>query len=139
VSAFGKDDATVAPSTKQSIELTDFHSATASPTQARGQIRSGHIAFGGDHTFTDRRSGRTPRDQNNQEEAWEESRFEGSPHRRPDKRYGLWTEALKSRRRASRSGDRGVGADMKFSHSIQFNAVPDWNAYYIAYDNLKKL
>jgi hypothetical protein len=28
---------------------------------------------------------------------------------------------------------------MKFSHSIQFNAVPDWSDYYIAYDNLKKL
>lgn len=28
---------------------------------------------------------------------------------------------------------------MKFSHSIQFNAVPDWSAHYIAYDNLKKL
>ncbi|PWY82911.1 SPX-domain-containing protein [Aspergillus heteromorphus CBS 117.55] len=28
---------------------------------------------------------------------------------------------------------------MKFSHSIQFNAVPDWSAYYLAYSNLKKL
>jgi hypothetical protein len=28
---------------------------------------------------------------------------------------------------------------MKFSHSIQFNAVPDWSSYYIAYSNLKKL
>ncbi|OKL59332.1 putative transporter [Talaromyces atroroseus] len=28
---------------------------------------------------------------------------------------------------------------MKFSHSIQFNAIPDWSAHYIAYDNLKKL
>lgn len=29
--------------------------------------------------------------------------------------------------------------DMKFSHSIQFNAVPDWSSKYIAYSNLKKL
>lgn len=29
--------------------------------------------------------------------------------------------------------------DMKFSHSIQFNAVPDWSTHYIAYSNLKKL
>jgi phosphate transporter len=29
--------------------------------------------------------------------------------------------------------------DMKFSHSIQFNAVPDWSNHYIAYSNLKKL
>ena len=28
--------------------------------------------------------------------------------------------------------------DMKFSHSIQFNAVPDWASNYIAYSNLKK-
>ena len=28
---------------------------------------------------------------------------------------------------------------MKFSHSIQFNAVPDWSSYYINYSNLKKL
>ncbi|KAI1007582.1 putative transporter [Podosphaera aphanis] len=28
---------------------------------------------------------------------------------------------------------------MKFSHSIQFNAVPDWSSYYLAYSNLKKL
>ncbi|KLJ13618.1 hypothetical protein EMPG_11454 [Blastomyces silverae] len=28
---------------------------------------------------------------------------------------------------------------MKFSHSIQFNAVPDWSSSYIAYSNLKKL
>jgi hypothetical protein len=29
--------------------------------------------------------------------------------------------------------------EMKFSHSIQFNAVPDWSSHYIAYSNLKKL
>ncbi|CAG8959713.1 hypothetical protein HYFRA_00001619 [Hymenoscyphus fraxineus] len=29
--------------------------------------------------------------------------------------------------------------EMKFSHSIQFNAVPDWSSKYIAYSNLKKL
>lgn len=30
-------------------------------------------------------------------------------------------------------------AEMKFSHSIQFNAVPEWSSHYIAYSNLKKL
>ncbi|RMD44170.1 hypothetical protein DV735_g991, partial [Chaetothyriales sp. CBS 134920] len=29
--------------------------------------------------------------------------------------------------------------EMKFSHSIQFNAVPDWSDNYISYSNLKKL
>lgn len=28
---------------------------------------------------------------------------------------------------------------MKFSHSLQFNAVPEWSTKYIAYSNLKKL
>lgn len=28
---------------------------------------------------------------------------------------------------------------MKFSHSLRFNAVPDWSSHYIAYSNLKKL
>lgn len=28
---------------------------------------------------------------------------------------------------------------MKFAHSIQFNAVPEWSAHYIAYSNLKKM
>ncbi|KAF8420124.1 SPX domain-containing protein [Tirmania nivea] len=28
---------------------------------------------------------------------------------------------------------------MKFSHSIQFNAVPDWSSHYLAYSSLKKL
>lgn len=28
---------------------------------------------------------------------------------------------------------------MKFSHSIQFNAVPEWSSHYISYSNLKKL
>jgi SPX domain protein involved in polyphosphate accumulation len=28
---------------------------------------------------------------------------------------------------------------MKFSHSIQFNSVPEWSEHYIAYSNLKKL
>ena len=29
--------------------------------------------------------------------------------------------------------------EMKFSHSIQFNAVPEWQSHYLAYSNLKKL
>ncbi|KAL4751238.1 hypothetical protein BDW72DRAFT_203208 [Aspergillus terricola var. indicus] len=48
-----------------------------------------------------------------------------------------WVEAL--RRRSANHTDREATSKMKFSHSIQFNAVPDWSAYYIAYSNLKKL
>ncbi|KAF4470653.1 hypothetical protein FALBO_2458 [Fusarium albosuccineum] len=47
-----------------------------------------------------------------------------------------------SRRRAKRDEKRRwleERDEMKFSHSIQFNAVPDWSSHYIAYSNLKKL
>ena len=46
------------------------------------------------------------------------------------------------RERASRRREKLswllLKADMKFSHSLQFNAVPDWSSHYIAYSNLKK-
>jgi phosphate transporter len=47
-----------------------------------------------------------------------------------------------SRRRAKQDEKRrwlDEQDEMKFSHSIQFNAVPDWSSHYIAYSNLKKL
>ncbi|PGG99535.1 phosphate transporter [Blastomyces parvus] len=45
-----------------------------------------------------------------------------------------------NRRRWETPTRAGVDDDiMKFSHSIQFNAVPDWSSHYIAYSNLKKL
>lgn len=47
-----------------------------------------------------------------------------------------WSEALRLRQQLGK-GRRTP--KMKFSHSLQFNAVPDWSAYYIAYSNLKKL
>lgn len=51
-------------------------------------------------------------------------------------------EAQNSKRQAKRAEklSRLDEADeMKFSHSIQFNAVPDWSSHYIAYSNLKKM
>ncbi|KAJ5656866.1 hypothetical protein N7507_008816 [Penicillium longicatenatum] len=55
----------------------------------------------------------------------------------------FWSEALRRRaQKASRSNtalDPETADKMKFSHSIQFNAVPDWSSHYIAYSNLKKL
>lgn len=44
--------------------------------------------------------------------------------------------AQKQERKRSRIRKR---EEMKFSHSIQFNAVPDWSSHYISYSNLKKL
>lgn len=52
-------------------------------------------------------------------------------------RVKYWSEALRRQQQQNR-GD-GTELKMKFSHSLQFNAVPDWSAYYIAYSNLKKL
>lgn len=51
-------------------------------------------------------------------------------------------DAREARRAAKRLAKRRwleAQDDMKFSHSIQFNAVPDWSSHYIAYSNLKKL
>ena len=58
-------------------------------------------------------------------------------------RLRFWAEALRRRahraKQAQGDGDLEKTAKMKFSHSIQFNAVPDWSSHYIAYSNLKKL
>lgn len=43
---------------------------------------------------------------------------------------------LKSERKLRELDEREA---MKFSHSVQFNAVPDWSSNYISYSNLKKL
>lgn len=52
-------------------------------------------------------------------------------------------EADRDRRRRAKRDEKRRWLDecdeMKFSHSIQFNAVPDWSSHYIAYSNLKKL
>lgn len=49
----------------------------------------------------------------------------------------------KEARRATKRADKRRWLEdqdeMKFSHSIQFNAVPDWSSHYLAYSNLKKL
>jgi hypothetical protein len=42
-------------------------------------------------------------------------------------------------KRAEKIRELEEADEMKFSHSIQFNAVPDWSSHYIAYSNLKKL
>lgn len=51
--------------------------------------------------------------------------------------------ALRDRRRQQKRERKRQWLDaqdeMRFSHNIQFNAVPDWSSHYIAYSNLKKL
>ena len=48
-------------------------------------------------------------------------------------------DEARERRRQEKRGRLDEEDEMKFSHSIQFNAVPDWTSHYIAYSNLKKL
>ncbi|TKA79480.1 hypothetical protein B0A49_03573 [Cryomyces minteri] len=48
-------------------------------------------------------------------------------------------ESRRERRRCEKLERLLEEAEMKFSHSIQFNAVPDWSSHYISYSNLKKL
>ena len=76
-------------------------------------------------------------------ENWEKTSSEQRPRGLCPTRLRFWREALQRRAHGS-SRTRTVhdlepAVKMKFSHSIQFNAVPDWSANYIAYSNLKKL
>lgn len=49
------------------------------------------------------------------------------------------TSRRQERKRREKLGKLRYDFEMKFSHSIQFNAVPDWSSHYISYSNLKKL
>jgi phosphate transporter len=66
--------------------------------------------------------------------------YELEDYKRIQKRQELEAEGA---RRAAKNAGKARRLDeedeMKFSHSIQFNAVPDWSSHYIAYSNLKKL
>ncbi len=50
-----------------------------------------------------------------------------------------WRYFERKAKRAQKIRELQEADEMKFSHSIQFNAVPDWSSHYIAYSNLKKL
>ncbi|KAK6083246.1 SPX domain-containing protein [Seiridium cupressi] len=56
-----------------------------------------------------------------------------------DSRHDPEREARRQAKREARRRWLVEQDEMKFSHSIQFNAVPDWSSHYIAYSNLKKL
>jgi hypothetical protein len=48
-------------------------------------------------------------------------------------------ETRRERKRREKLEQLLEADEMKFSHSLQFNSVPDWSSHYIAYSNLKKL
>ena len=54
-------------------------------------------------------------------------------------RSGDKQETKRVRKRREKLAKLLEANEMKFSHSLQFNSVPDWSSHYIAYSNLKKL
>lgn len=60
---------------------------------------------------------------------------------RDQARSGLTDDSslLRSQGRLEKLQRLAEAEEMKFSHSVQFNAVPDWSSNYISYSNLKKL
>ncbi|KAL1601027.1 low-affinity phosphate transporter [Nothophoma quercina] len=47
-------------------------------------------------------------------------------------------ESKRERKKREKLEQLREAEEMKFSHSLQFNAVPDWSNHYVAYSNLKK-
>ncbi len=72
-------------------------------------------------------------DAENKAQSPSESRDTGVTNQRSEKEIG------RAQKRAEKRRWLDEQDEMKFSHSIQFNAVPDWSSHYIAYSNLKKL
>ncbi|KAJ6125310.1 Sodium/sulfate symporter [Penicillium samsonianum] len=129
---------TVAPTSRSdSIELVDYHPPShAATTSASGPARSDNYQYS---------AGRLDPAANSQPLAdldiVEESQEKTLVLDQPKGSLRFWAEALRRRAHNASHGnvDPHSKAKMKFSHSIQFNAVPDWSSNYIAYSNLKKL
>lgn len=119
--ASGDDNPATGESFAQSIELAEYPDRKPNPALP---TRDSPVKAGRSYIYKPR----VP--------DWETG---GSPGLReqPPRRIKYWAEALRCR--SLYPGSREKPPKMKFSHSLQFNAVPDWSAYYIAYSNLKKL
>lgn len=117
----------------QDIELVDYPVPPSTSTKAR-QSHTGSQGFRsqpiGNPQLLDRTS------QSGTPERPDRRPRQARQHIQRDKpiRLKYWVEALHRRSRFLETQSK-----MKFSHSIQFNAVPEWSSYYIAYSNLKKL
>ncbi|KAL1854637.1 low-affinity phosphate transporter [Paecilomyces lecythidis] len=141
VGAFSDHDAAVAPSPTQSIELVDFDPAARTHIGERRQlvtVRDSDTAqrLGRGVGYKDRGSETEKgRGHSGRKDHGEKYTDDFRPPGLERKQY--WEEAVRRRVETAR-GERKE-AKMKFSHSLQFNSVPDWSAYYIGYSNLKKL
>ena len=66
--------------------------------------------------------------------------FNSSPQKRnSDLNRARRREERRAQKQEQKRRELRRREEMKFSHSIQFNAVPDWSSHYISYSNLKKL
>ena len=128
--ATATDNSTAVPEySAQSIELVDY------PTVPRARSHPAQAGSSESAREPAHRAGRKSIDR---------LRFADWEHKVPPKvpeppssLVKFWAEALRRRSQFPRGNEKEP--KMKFSHSLQFNAVPDWSAYYIAYSNLKKL
>ncbi|EAW23340.1 putative plasma membrane phosphate transporter Pho87 [Aspergillus fischeri NRRL 181] len=114
----------------QSFELEEFHTRSRYPLVTRERTSSKHFVS------LESDSHEQVKESEKYSQPGEKS---GQDHRANNLRVRFWVEALRRRQTPKESAGGQRTAKMKFSHSIQFNAVPDWSAYYIAYSNLKKL
>lgn len=113
----------------QSFELKDLHTRSRYPLVTRERTSSSHfVSIESDS-----------HEQVQTEKYSQPGEKSGQDYRASNLRLRFWVEALRRRQTSKESAAGQRTAKMKFSHSIQFNAVPDWSAYYIAYSNLKKL
>lgn len=129
------------PDESQSFELEDFH--PRSRNRSRYPLVTREERTGSDHLLSPESGSYTQAQAQTQVQASGEKSGQGYRGSKLRLRLRFWVEALR-RRQAKQASEKGSAgglptAKMKFSHSIQFNAVPDWSAYYIAYSNLKKL
>lgn len=125
------------PSHSDSIELVEYNPTSHSaPTSASGPARSDRYQESAGR-FDPSANSHPLADLDTVGESEKTLEFE-QPQ---GSRLRFWAEALRRRAHNASHGnvDPESKAKMKFSHSIQFNAVPDWSSNYIAYSNLKKL
>ncbi|KAJ5601264.1 hypothetical protein N7510_010798 [Penicillium lagena] len=120
---------------RASIELADFHPPPQESARTRPAGRAARPFEPAASSLSLARLG------SGLDTEWEKSGSSPDQLRRQGSRFTrlwFWAEALRRRAR-NPIVEQEPTAEMKFSHSIQFNAVPDWSSNYIAYSNLKKL
>ncbi|KAG0153261.1 hypothetical protein PDIDSM_5111 [Penicillium digitatum] len=131
---------TVAPTShSDSIELVEYNPAShPAPTNAPGPARSDQYQTSPGRLDSPANSQPLAELHTGAGESQEKTLESVQPQ---GSRLRFWVEALRRRAHNASQGNGGPDskAKMKFSHSIQFNAVPDWSSNYIAYSNLKKL